>query len=104
MDEYRVELAITAKQDLREIHSYVENNLKEPVIADKLLDKIESKIASLSNMPQKCAVLREEQLRHRNIRKLIVGNYLVFYVINEKAKTVYVARVLYGRRDWINLL
>jgi plasmid stabilization system protein ParE len=30
--------------------------------------------------------------------------YLIFYIVSEKDKTVNIVRILYGRRDWIHLL
>ena len=104
MAEYRIELAIKAKKDMREIHAYIANNLKEPNIADKLLDKIEAEISTLKKMPLSYALERDEQLKRRNLRKLIVDNHLVFYSVHEKSETVFVVRVLHARRDWVNLL
>ena len=104
MVEYKIELAIKAKNDMREVHAYITNNLKETNIADKLLGKIETEILTLKHMPLRHAVERDEQLKHRKLRKLIVDNYLIFYIVKEKTKTVFIVRVLYARRDWINLL
>ena len=36
------------------------------------------------------------------IRKLIVDNYIVFYRI--KNDNIEIVRIMYGRRNWINLL
>jgi len=104
MVKYKIELAIKAKMDLKEIHEYITNNLKEPTVADRLLDKIEAKILTLKHMPLCHAVEQDEQLRHRKLRKLIVDNYLVFYIVNEKTKTVLIVRILYAHRDWANIL
>jgi len=104
MTEYKIELAVKAKKDMRDIHAYIANHLKEPGIADKMLDKIEAEILTLKTMPLCHAVERDEQLRLRNLRKIIVDNYLVFYTVHEKSATVFVVRVLYARRDWMNLL
>jgi len=104
MDAYRIELAQKAKHDMRDMHAYIANNLKEPMLADKLLDKIEAEILTLKQMPKKHALERDEQLKQRNLRKLAVENYLVFYAVHDTSKTVYIARVLYDRRDWRNLL
>ena len=104
MSVYRIELALKAKKDMREIHAYITNNLKEPNIANKLLDKIEMEILKLRQMPFCHTLERDEQLKNRYLRKLIVDNYLVFYTVHEKSATVFVVRVLYARRDWVNLL
>jgi len=104
MAEYKIEIAARAKRDMREVHTYISGTLKEPNVADELLDKIETKILTLKSMPLRHALERDEQLKLRNLRKLIVDNYLVFYTVNEKTETVFVVRVLYARRDWMNLL
>ena len=104
MAEYEVEITSSAKQDIRKVHAYISSNLKEPNVADRLLDKIEAEILTLQNMPLRHAIERDEQLKLRNLRKLIVDNYLIFYTVNRKIETVFVVRVLYARRDWINLL
>ena len=104
MQDYRIEFTTRAKHDMLETHNYISNNLKEPGIADKLLDKIEATIQTLDTMPLRHAIEQDEQLQQRNLRKIIVDNYLVFYTVNEVTKTVFIVRVLYGRRDWISLL
>ncbi|MGI6487748.1 MAG: type II toxin-antitoxin system RelE/ParE family toxin [Syntrophomonadaceae bacterium] len=38
------------------------------------------------------------------IHKLMVGNYIIFYVISEEDAAVTVVRILYGRRNWASLL
>jgi plasmid stabilization system protein ParE len=34
----------------------------------------------------------------------MVKNYMLFFIVSEDEKTVYVIRFLYGRRDWKNIL
>ncbi len=55
-------------------------------------------------MPTRHAVVADEELALQGIRKLIMNNYIVFYVVSEENATVTVVRILYGRRNWINLL
>ncbi len=55
-------------------------------------------------MPQRNALVADKRLSTLEIRKLLVDNYIIFYVISEKEKTVMVIRILYGRRDWLTLL
>ena len=104
MGEYKIEVAVRAKRDMCEIYAYIADTIKEPNIADRLLDKIEAQIRTLNKMPFRQPVERDEQLKLRNLRKVMVDNYLVFYTVNEKTATVFIVRVLYARRDWVNLL
>ena len=104
MARYRIDITARAKRDMRKIYAYISGNLKEPDIADRLLRKIETEILTLKDVPLRHAVERDEQLRLRNLRKLVVDNYLVFYIVSEKTEAVFIIRVLYARRDWMNLL
>ncbi|SPF46518.1 Addiction module toxin, RelE/StbE family (fragment) [Candidatus Desulfosporosinus infrequens] len=68
------------------------------------MDKISDEALSLEEMPQRNALVADERLSTAGIRKLLVDNYIIFYVISEKEKTVMIIRILYGRRDWLTLL
>lgn len=104
MAEYRIEITAKAKRDMKEVHAYISGKLKVPNTANRLLDKIETEILTLKNMPLRHAIERDEQLKLRHLRKLIVDNYLIFYTVSEKAEAVFIVRILYARRDWVNLL
>ena len=103
-NEYSIRLAQKAKKDLRDIHAYIEQELREPATADNMLDRIIEAIESLAHMPRRNILLKDAGLMQRRIRREIVENYLVFYTINEEEKRVQIVRILYNRRDWINIL
>ena len=49
MDGYKIELTARTKHDLKEIYAYIANYFKEPDVAGKLLNKIETEILTLCN-------------------------------------------------------
>ena len=102
--KYKVLIAQPAIEDLRGIADYIANELREPSTAKKLVGKIKEAVMSLGEMPTRHALVSDEGLAAQGIRWLMVDNYMVFYVVSEKNRTVVVIRILYGRRDWINLL
>jgi len=104
MGEYRIELSDKAKRDMLGIHAYIANNLDEPNTADSVLDRLDSGIQTLGFMPMRYGLERNEHLKRKGFRKILIDNYLVFYTVNENTNTVFVIRVLYARRDWVNLL
>jgi toxin ParE1/3/4 len=55
-------------------------------------------------MPLRNALVADERLAYKGIRKIMVDNYIVFYIVTEENKTVTIIRMLYGRRGWMNLL
>lgn len=93
-----------AADDLKGIAAYIANELREPSIATKLVDKIKEAVMSLSEMPARHSLVADENLANQKIQKIMVDNYMVFYTFSEKDTTVTVIRILYGRRDWVNLL
>lgn len=97
-------MAQPAVEDLQSIAIYIVNELKEPSTAKRLVGRIKEAIINLSEMPGRYSLVADERLAMQKIRKMIVDNYIVFYVVSEKAVTVTVVRILYSRRDWLNLL
>lgn len=102
MEEYIIEYSKESKKDLIEIKDYLKNNLQEPKIAQNLVDKIISEIRNLKNNPKKYAIIDEEIIRKFEIRKLLIDNYIVFYRVKEQH--IQIVRIMYGKRNWIDLL
>jgi addiction module RelE/StbE family toxin len=93
-----------AEADLKEIADYIAKELREPSTAQHLITKIAESILNLEQMPQRYALVSDERLANQGIRKLLVDNYIVFYVVSEKNQSVSIIKILYGKRDWNNLL
>jgi len=104
MDKYRIITSETAKQDLRDIASYIKNELQEPDIAIKTVDTIIDGICTLEEMPARINLVKDERLAAQGIRGLSINNYTAFFRINEAGKIVDIARILYSRRDWSALI
>ena len=102
MKKYNIEYSLDAKQDLIEINQYIKYNLQEPEIAQKLILKIRKEISTLKNNPEIYTIIDDDIIKKLEIRKLIIDNYIVFYRI--KNNNIQIVRIMYGRRNWINLL
>lgn len=102
MKQYNIEYSNEARQDLIDIKRYIKYNLQEPTIAKKLISKIRGEIDKLKVDPEIYAIIDDDFIKKFEIRKIIVDNYIVFYRI--KNSNIQVVRVMYGRRNWINLL
>lgn len=89
-----------AESNLKEIANYIAMELREPPTAQHMITKISETIFELEQMPKRNALVGDERLANQGIRKLVGGNYIVF----EENKSVSIIRILYGRRDWNNLL
>lgn len=94
---YTIHITAQAEKDLNEAADYIEYKLMNPTAADRFL-----KVAALSTMPERNKLADDPVLRSWGIRYILVGSYIVFYVIRDK--TVYIVRILYGHRNWQQIL
>lgn len=104
MSPYNIQITEPAEKDLYEIGTYISKELLEPEIAKKVVSKIAVGISTLQDMPLRNALVNDNRLAQKGIRKIMVDNYIIFYIVSEKNKTVTIIRILYSRRDWINFL
>lgn len=104
MERYKVILAETAERDLVEILGYIGSVLHEPKTAERIYFSLKAQIQSLSEMPLRYSAVREEPYRTMGVRRMPAENYSVFYTVDAVGKSVAVFRILYGRREWENLL
>ena len=104
MEQYRVDVSEVAENDLEDIVRYIASQFSAPVTALRMMDLFEVAMASLTEMPQRFSLLNDERLSQMGYRKLAVNNYLVFFSIDEQSKVVDVERILYARRDWLQIL
>ena len=102
MKKYNIEYSKESKEDLIRIKQYIKYNLQEPEIANKLISNIKKSIKTLKDNPEIYTIIDDDMIRKLEIRKLIVENYIVFYRI--KDDSIEIVRIMYGRRNWINLL
>lgn len=91
-----------AKQDLLEIKEYISNELDSPIAARNVTDKIIKQISSLSDFPKIGTMLSSIINMETGYRFLVCGSYTAFYRYIDN--TVFVDRILYGKRDFMRIL
>lgn len=101
---YDVQWTSLTKDDLVCAITYIADVLKAPLAAERLLDDIENETAVLAENPYLFSLSHDEYIAHRRIRHVKVKNYMLFYTVNVDARTITIIRLLYARRDWIQLL
>ena len=100
MKKYVVEVSKTAEQDLENIISYLRYDLAGDIIADKYKMLFKQKLNDLENLAGSMPILDESLTGHKNIRKLNVRNYILFYVIDEEKSKAIVVRIGHAFMDW----
>jgi len=91
-----------AENDLRGIREYIAVELENPTAALNTVSRITKAIRTLSDFPGRGAPLSSIVDMQTQYRFLMSGSYLVFY--RQETDTVFVVRILYGRRDYMKIL
>ncbi len=101
---YEVKLTAQAIGQIEETVQYISKILLEPEIARKWVDTLQCEIGKLDSMPSRYPLTEEEPWHTKGIYKMPVKNFLVYYLIDEEKKAVWITAVIYGRRDQIAAL
>ncbi len=101
---YQVLVSAVAERDIVAAADYIEFALKNPAAANRLLEKVETRISSLSELPCRTRLLDDPVLASWSVRCVAVDNYLAFYAVNESDKTVTILRFLYQKSNWAQIL
>ncbi len=103
-DSYSLKLTPKASENLNEIYSYIAAELHAERAAMNLMKKMETSVMRLKDFPFSCNYVNDEFLRVKGYCKLMIDNYIVFYLVDEEQRQVVVMRVLYGRRKYETIL
>jgi toxin ParE1/3/4 len=95
-----VRLLRAAEEDFTEIVTYIA--AQRPNAAEALAQKIEKNLKLLAANPYLGRIPNEPELADLGYRYLVVENYLIVYVREER--TIFVHRITYGARDYGGLL
>ena len=82
--------------DLRKIYSYIANELLVPETAAAQLGRIRKEVRSLDFMPARYTLVEWEPWNSMKMHQLPVDNFIVYYLVDDKERTVTVARIFYG--------
>jgi len=91
-----------AVKDLEEIKAYIAEELGNSTAALSMVTRITQGIRQLGITPAAYPSLASKVPFDTDYRYLICGSYIVFY--RHEGKTVFVDRVLYGKRDYAKIL
>ncbi len=89
---------------MADIARYISQELNNPDAAKKLAKEMIEAAQRLPGFPYaNKALLPIKPLKHE-YRRLLIKNYILFYWIDERTKTISVARVIYAKRDYQRFL
>ena len=100
MKKYKIEFSKTAAHDLENIIFHLRYNLSGDITADKYKLLFKQTLKDLENTASSFPILDEKLTGHKNIRKVNVRNYLIFYIVNENSSKVSILRIWHAFMDW----
>jgi plasmid stabilization system protein ParE len=97
--EYRVIILPEAQRDIRNIILYIADNLSSPQTARNLRAVFQKEINSLSTMPERIKTVNDQPWKCVGVRRMLVKNYYVYFVISDTENAVKIMAIIYAGRD-----
>lgn len=102
--EYAYCFTEKAEQDLDEILRYIAVDLDNPIAAKGFFEKVFDKIDTVRCFPESGALVDNEFLADKAVRKLLVDHYVIYYKVFYDQKMLYIVRIAYGKRNLDEIL
>ena len=88
-----------ASIDLDEILHYISIELDNSFVASAFMTKLEKIIDEITTFPKCGSLVDNEFIPVKDIRKVPISNYMLYYRYEESEKCVVILRIIYGKRD-----
>ena len=99
MEHYRVMIAQSGKEDIKERKRYILSKLRYRTLAENFTQKIKKAVQSLDTLPTGYE-LTGFQHRGYVIYYKPYQTYLLFFIVDDSRKEVIVLRVLQDQQNW----
>lgn len=97
--KFRYQLTKRAESDLDGIVSYMAVELANPQAASDFVDKLKDNIDEARAFPESGSLVDNEFLQVENLRKKLIGNYIMYYLPDMREKIIYILRIVYGKQN-----
>lgn len=101
---YKMEFLPIAKKDIDDIFNYISFNLKNKTASKKLRDLFMKSFDNIIKFPYRGSIYKLSSNLKYEYRSYRVKNFLLFYLIDEKQKSIIIVRILYQKMDIKNIL
>lgn len=93
-----------AESDLDGIVWYITVDLANPQAASDFVDKLQDTIEEVRAFPESGSLVDNEFLQIENVRKKLVGNYIMYYLPDIGENIIYILSIVYGKRNLDEIL
>ena len=101
---YKIEYLEIAKKDMEKIIHYISYNLNNRKAASELIKSFSKEINRINIFPYENPEYKPIKELKNTYRKAKIKNYLIFYTIKEKEKTIIITRIIYQKRNLDKIL
>lgn len=97
--KFRYRLTKRAESDLDGIVSYIAIDLANPQAASDFVDKLQDNIEEARVFPESGSLVDNEFLQVENLRKKLIGNYIMYYLPDTAENIILILRIVYGKQN-----
>lgn len=97
---YKLEFLPPALRDMTDIAYYIGHKLSNPSSAKNSADEMIQVAEKAACFPYSYPLYIPVKPLKYEYRKIIVHNYIMFYYVDENAKSITIARVIYGKSNY----
>lgn len=97
--KFKYFLTKRAESDLDGIVSYIAVELANPQAASNFMDMLQNTIEEARSYPESGSLVHNEFLQIENVRKKLVGNYIMYYLSDMEKEIIYILRIVYSKRN-----
>ena len=101
-EKFEVEFTEQYIEEMTEIYEYISRVLKENESAKKLMTEVNERILDLAESPELYIKIGKIDKLKRNYHRMVVKNYVILYTVDYEKKKVFISRMIYGRRNYLN--
>jgi plasmid stabilization system protein ParE len=101
---FKVKFTDTAKEDLRDIATYIAEQSKDKKIAINFVNELREKTKILESFPESGAFPDDRIMKNSDYRFLVHKEYLIFYHYVPKDCTSYILSIFNAKRDYSRVM
>ena len=103
-NSWPIRMTALTRKDLEDIYAYIFMCLEAPHAAEQLIGEFEKAFQQISTFPKSCPLADDPMFRKKGYRKMLVGNFVGAYLINDSTHEIIMMRFFYGVRDYKRFL
>lgn len=104
MDKYSVIITPYASAQINDIALYISKILLNPKAAYAFLKSLEERIKCLDLFPNAYSLVDEKPWDELGVRKIIIKSFVVYYIVKNDTKQVFIISVINSKRNQLKQL